>query len=75
MRSFIVFRQGGIEIDIDDADQRLEALDEAGIHSLQPLRMASDVGGQEPEELTEHRVITVGCFDACQTTSPLGRMV
>jgi len=46
-RSFIVCRKGGIDIDIDTADQRLESLDEAGIHGLQPFRMASDVAGEE----------------------------
>ena len=45
--SLIVFQQGGIEVDIDAADQRLKSVDEAGIYRLQPVGMASDVGRQE----------------------------
>src|SRR5690606_9398121 len=62
--SFIVHRQGGIEIDIDTAGQRLQALDETSIHKLQPLGMAGEVGSQEAEELAEHRVVAVRCFGA-----------
>src|SRR5690606_17400134 len=52
--------QGGIEIDFDAADQGLQTLNETDIDSLQALRMACNVPGQEAQELSEHRVIAFG---------------
>gem|GEM_PF-6979788 len=47
-------------------DQRLQMLDEAGIYSLQALRVACNVQGQEGQELSDHRIITFRGFSTGQ---------
>lgn len=42
LRSFIVSRQGGVEIDLSPTNQRLEALHKAGINSLYGRLKRSD---------------------------------
>ena len=66
LSSFIVCRQARIEIDFDATGQRLEALHEAGVNSLQALWMAGDVAGKEAEELAKHRVVFLGGLGARQ---------
>ena len=55
--SFIVRRQRGVQIDLDAADQRLDALREIGVQGLQPLGMLGHVAGQEAEEWRERGIV------------------
>ena len=64
--SFIVRRQGRIEIYFDATDQRLEPVDQARIHGLQTLGMAGHVASQEAQELAEYLVVCFKAFGACR---------
>lgn len=63
--SSIVRGQGRIEIDFDATDQRLEPFDQARIHGLLALGMASHVVSQKAQELAEYWVVSFKAFGAC----------
>src|SRR5690606_20912848 len=62
--SFIVCRQGGVEIELDTIDQRLESLNQTSIHGLQTLGVAGDVACQETQKLSEQRIVALGGLGA-----------
>jgi hypothetical protein len=55
----MVCRQGCIKIDFT-TDQCMDALQETGTKSLDPLRMVGNIAGQKAQELTKHRVVACG---------------
>jgi hypothetical protein len=46
-RLFIVVQQRGVQIDLHATNQRLNALHEARVESLEPIWMAGNIAGQE----------------------------
>lgn len=62
--TFVVRRQGGLEIDFDVASQCLKALHEVGVYGLQAFRMPGDVLGQKAQKLSQHRVVAIGGLSA-----------
>jgi hypothetical protein len=64
--SFIVRRQGGIEIDRDCTDERLDTPREIGVHRAQAPRMVGKLLGEKTKELTDQRIIRRVGADARQ---------
>jgi hypothetical protein len=57
---------GGIHIDLDTANQRLEPMNKIRVYDLYPFGVAGNVAGQEAQKLPEHRVVAIVGLNARQ---------
>jgi hypothetical protein len=64
VRSFVVWRQRRVEIDVNVSDERLDTADQLSINALQPLRMMGQIASHEFQELSQYRVCFFGLLGA-----------